>query len=845
MARGKRVVVKQRKVDGKFQLLPLVVIAVIVLILVILASNGTLTALISQAMAAAQAAREGAGSKAVVNPLSSVRPLELQAAALRKDSVNLQAAEAAAIYNDVAQHRSIAQQRSTKSNYDRQISQKETQLSAKERQIDTAYTGLYRTYSRDNEALSKIALAQLTTLVRRDYSDKTSTEVPVMNLDCSGGLIEDGLLFKYADAWASNNYVLAASEAGRIAHQFQCLSVSQTLRLDRVITRKIQVQENRFAGNAEAKKLFLAGAFQPLMLSMDANMYLNPESVTFAEQHREAFRSMFYGTSGEQLAQMGLWLINRESGNFEQFNLCTSGSCVIGLDLVYSLQRENLGMGDCKVGEMLKAGPIAGVGFACDREICDAALDIAQTQQILQQINQMTNGILNPSQANQGGGRSPQNAPQNGLPGQTPRVPNLGSGQQTQFGINFGDAQSICSKRRAQGRNAAAPPNPANAPCGVGANSLSGPRSNNQPFRCQQQGGSTKEYYGIGEGGLCKAGQSAGSESVSNTVINNARERYSHRSPEQLANDRELKDIAKRILADNFPSISQAYADEHGGQQLTAQDHLNMDGAIDNAIILDDGTASELCHSGTAIGCSSSAGAIVIDETVADSATFYRSRPETLTAASKDAYIVGILIHESVHAASHQKDPENRFSTADDHKTTDKISGIGGVPTRQCGIDSSEDSCSCGTGQDLVGKLGSCFSTRRNSNRGLGNAGGPIRDPSEGIGDSGSGTLSGIELSCVSGNRASGVPRIGCEAAIQCPGGSYAAAIGGASCSCRAVGYREGLSGNVLLPGGEQCPSGLCPALQNPAQQANRNPGQQVNINNPTPAQNPAGQGAG
>ena len=798
------------------------------------------------AFAATPAAAPAEG-KAVVNPLSSVRPLELQAAALRKNLVNIEIAEEEALLNATLQNSSRLEKNRIKNNYASQTAQKQSQLDIVERQIDSAYAALYRTYVRDNEALSKIALAQLATLVRQDYPDKTSTVVPIINLDCSGGLIEDGLLFKYADAWGSNNYRLAASEAGRIAHQFQCLSVSQTLRLDRVITRKIQVQENRFSGNAEAKKLFLAGVFQPLMLSMDANMHLNPESVVFAEQHRETFRSMFSGTSGEKLAQMGLWLMNRTNGNFEQFNLCTSGSCITGLDLVYSLQRKNLGLGDCKLGEMIKAGPIAGVGFACDREICDAALDLAQVQQILQDVQQTANGVLNPSQplANRGGAGSPQNAAprnQNGLPGSTPHVPNLGSGQQTQFGINFGDAQNICSKRRAQGRNAAAPPNPANAPCGVGANSLSGPRSSNAPFQCMKSG-QTKSYYGIGESTKCNAGQAADGEeggvnhaSASLTETQN-RENGRHETEKQLANG------YVRDKSDDFAgAFHRADPNSFGYDYQFGEQAAGM---IDSAVIAR-GVCSggvEWCHGDT--GLLGTEVGVYVDVTNIEN-NVGRAQGAVQGEIFKSLISGAIDFILAQRQADTRWNPATNTATADYSrrlKVADELNSRGII--HQC----AEESCGCSPGQAEIQKLEQCFSTRNSAApRNLREAAarrGPIRDPTgDEVGNPGSGNLPGIELSCVSGNRASGVPRTGCEAAIQCPEGSYAAGLGGASCSCRAVGYREGLSGNVRLPGGEQCPSGLCPGLQNPAQQANRNPAQQVNINNPGAEQNPAGQAA-
>ncbi len=790
------------------------IIAVIIVIVAALALSGALqglTAWIAQAAMNAQ----GQEGKQIVNPLSSVRPLELQTAQLRKDIVNLEAAQNRDLIDALIQNRSAAFIRTIKNNYTGQISQKESQLSANEGQINSAYVGLYRTYARDNEALSKIALAHLATLVRQDYPDETSTVVPIINLNCSGGLIEDGLLFKYADAWGSNNYRLAASEAGRIAHQFQCLSLSQTLRLDRVITRKIQVQENRFAGNAETKRLFLAGAFQPLMLSMDANMYLNPESVVFAEQHRETFRTMFFGTSGEKLAQMGLWLMNRTNGNFEQFNLCTSGSCVTGLDLVYSLQRKNLGMGDCTVGQMLKDGPIAGVGFACDREICDAALDLAQAEQILQDVQQTANGVLNPSQpqANQGGGRLPQNAAprnQNGLPGQTPRAPNLGSGQQTQFGINFGDAQNICNKRRARGRNAAAPPSPANAPCGVGANSLSGPRSNNAPFQCMKNG-QTKQFYGIGESNNCKAGQATDSED-DETV--HARPGYRESLSREDANA--VKNAAHTALLEFKADGSWDRAAEAEG--LSQQEsEIRFNEALDNI---------DTVHYVDSWNMPEGQGSV---RGITDDSTDERF-VNTVTEDTA-AKLVTTTIHEAMHEFSSSRSSEEKAERGQsDHdfiNALERERGYKPGTIRECG----EESCGCNPMQSEVQKLEQCFSTRNSAAprnlREAAAARGPIRDPTGEVGSSGSGNLPGIELSCVSGNRASGVPRTDCTAVTRCPDGSYKAGLGGASCSCRAVGYREGaLNGNIRLPGGEICRNGLCPTLQNQASPANRDFGQ-------------------
>ena len=341
--------------------------------------------------------------------------------------------------------------------------------------------------------------------------------------------------------------------------------------------------------------------------------------------------------------------------------------------------------------------------------------------------------------------------------------------------------------------------------------------------------GQTKQFYGIAEGGTCKVGQDYNGPQNSPrkiAAINAARDIYSQRNPVVLRLDAISKFNAKAILELNWPEISQAYAQTHRGQQLTDADHAAMNDAIDNAIFLDGTNAaltSEACgHNGRdAIGCTSVDNAgisqIIIDEGVAEIEGNRRS-------TDLEHMRVGGLVHESVHAATQQNNFLSEVGKDEDHDTTNKISGVGGVPTRQCGMDSQEDSCSCGVGQDLVGKLDSCFSTRNSAAPGnLREAAarrGPITDPADEVGSSGSGNLPGIELSCVSGNRASGVPRIGCEAAIQCPGGSYAAGLGGASCSCRAVGYREGLSGNVRLPGGEQCPSGLCPGLQNPAGQA-------------------------
>ena len=750
---------------------------------------------------AARAAPQADG-KAVVNPLATVRQQELQAAQLKKDLVNLEQAKLSGMLNATLQNSSRVEKNRIRSNYDTQISQKQSQLNIKERQLDTAYTALYRTYIRDNDALSKIALAQVATLTRRNFGQKSATELTIINRDCSGGIIEDALLFRYADAWASENYQLAASEAGRIANQFACLSERQSLLLDKALTKAMQQAERQIERNPEADRLFLAGAFQPLLLSLDNNVHLNPESLRFMEDHKEDQVAMFTNKSGEKMAKMGFWLLDRTSGEFEQYNPCGSTHCATGIELVNSLNRKNWGLGDCTLSEMIKAGPVQSKGFICDKVMCESAFDADAIQKVEQTIGEILQGSGNVAAGN--AGRLPQQERQNAGQEQTPRAPGIGgeqaSGQTTQFNTNLAAAQNdICSKRRARGRAANRGETQVTPPCGVSANSMAGPRSNSQPFRCQKANGETKSFNGIGNDASCKVGQETERPYADyRRAMDNIKAQYgtyaeTHYTPNELGHLENLREDAQAYLDDdrNFQAISEAYSQEHG-VSLSNQDRETMKEAIGNSMFVRDQEALDACD--PAAGCTLDNDVVINTDQLAGSGA---NRGIT-----RDQMAVLALVHESVHVISY----DNGIHDSDIHSGEKDHNALRKVNLNQC--EGSED-CSCNALAAKLGTLEGCFGRSLGHDRSgrVGQAAGrgPVRDPSGGddnIGSSGSGTFNGLQ-SCFSGGRASGVPKIDCSAAIQCPSNQFAMAVktGGIDrCGCTNKGA-SGISGSGARTG--------------------------------------------
>ncbi len=868
----------------------IVAIAIVAALLFILAGPNfnfsPLTGLISRAAAAAQGG--GDAGKTPVNPLSELRPMELSAAQTLKSSFDLQTEKKAALMNALAQNQTASQIQSIKNSYERREGEKRRDLAAKELEITAKYTQLYRQHATDPEKLAKIGLAEIATLTRRNFTTltrgnlhgKTNTELKIINRDCRGGIIEDNLLFRYADAWASDNYGLAASESGRIANQWACLSERQSLLLDKALTRAVQRVERRFERNEEAHQIFLAGSFQLLLLSLDANAPLNPESLKFMEDHKEDHNKMFSGKSGGKLAQMGFWLLDKESGNFEQYNPCGLRNCATGIDLVNSLSRRNLGLGDCGLSEMVKSGPVLGKGFVCDKAMCENAFDADAMQNIRGTIA----SILNPEYGStpvQGVQQQlPQQQRQNGLNANQPKLPQnrqpQASGQQTQFGTDFPTSQNdICNKRRAQARTPNRGETQTNTACGVGKNSLEGSRSNSNPFRCEDASGQTKTFNGVAEDLNCRtsAVSTGGLEGLGGG-------RQAPRDASQTIENQHNYDNVRQISGNVLRSSTFREAATSGGA-VAGMDSGQVDERLQQAeaaaadtLYVHEREMPEGCNGA---GCTTPDGkryvsiekATTTDEQVSDTLHEAMHNPDSRDGGAQDH-----TWQAATEANSNGAIPEGSLVNKDDKKETpeqraareraagerpeetaaersarearearEREARRQGAPATNCGTEQVGEACSCGPMQAKLANLNRCLpgiqSENRRANRGVQPI--PRGDPGspEGIGSTTTGTFSGISASatCFGIDRARGVPRTGCSAAIQCaPNQQVFASIGPGgvvSCNCRTNGNPSSSAGGFLP--GRECSggSGMCPVgIQNGAGQAAQIGGLEQN---PTP----------
>ena len=831
----------------------IVAIAVVAALVFILAGSSfdfsPLSGLISRAAAAVQGG--GGAGKTPINPLTELRPMELSAAQTLKSSFDLQTEKNSALITALAQNQTALQLQSIKNNYERREGENRRSLAAKELEITAKYTQLYRQHATDPEKLAKIGLAEIATLTRRNFHStltrgnfrgKTNTELKIINRDCRGGILEDNLLFRYADGWASDNYSLAASESGRIANQFTCLSERQSLLLDKALTRAVQQVERRFESNREAHKIFLAGSFQLLLLSLDTNVHLNPESLRFMEDHKNDHNAMFSGKSGGKLAQMGFWLLDRQSGNFEQYNPCGATNCATGIDLVNSLSRRNLGFGDCGLSEMVKSGPVLGKGFICDKAICENAVDAGAIQDIrgvissILQGNTITAGNVGAQQGIQQR-RLPQQQRQNGL-NANQRLPGnvqpQGSSQQTQFGTNIPTSQNdICNKRRAQGRTPNRGETQPNTPCGVGKNSLEGRRSNSNPFRCEDANGQTKTFNGVGEDLSCRSSAASSSGGLGGLA---GRSREAPRDASQTReNQHNYDNIRQRAAAEiRNPAFRDAAT---AGGAVAGMDPAEVDQRLQEAEAATSDTlyvhSSEMPTSG---GCSVGSGGCT---------TPNGERYVNIDIATSPAQQTAVTVHEAMHdpssngrndhtwmqateANSNGAIPSGTLANPNDPNDADDpqpATPPEPVPTTNCGTEQVGEACSCGPMQAKLADLNRCLPglqrEQQNHRTPQNPGGGPISDPSEGIGSSStSGSFSEISTSatCFGVNRARGAPRTDCSAVTRCPEGQSAIGssnvAGITSCSCRPLGSPASSGSGRGVPGGEQCRGGrggLCP----------------------------------
>lgn len=342
-----------------------------------------------------------------------------------------------------------------------QAETKRTQLRNLETRIAAAFTNLYNTNRTNAGQTASIALHQFASCVRQE-AFPTHTKIPDLQTDssCNGGIVEDQLLFTYADQLQPSQLPASIETMGRYSNQLQCQSEIQAVLFNYALGKCLE----RIAIPDDAKCDYDTALFHPVLNAADAILYTNPKTFRWVEDHR---RDLIQCLPSSKLAATGYWCHDLKSGQMKQWRLCQQGAgtsspaCELGSDFIWSLKGRNMGSGDCTMCELLAKGPVEGKGYLCDGKVCGG---IAEAE-----------------------GRDGEEV-----------------SDETPFRSMIAEVQQqICNQRDARA--------PAMIPQGCGVNLLPGyrPRSGESAFNCREAGASGP-YLGARDTPGCIAGEGGG-----------------------------------------------------------------------------------------------------------------------------------------------------------------------------------------------------------------------------------------------------------------------------------------------------------------------------------------------
>lgn len=251
---------------------------------------------------------------------------------------------------------------------------KKRNLQNLEGRISTAFTNLYNSHRGISRTASSIALHQFASCVRQE-AFPTHTEIADFQTvsACNGGIVEDQLLFTYADQMHLSQLPASIETMGRYSNQFQCQSEIQAVLFNHALGECLE----RITIPDHAKCDYFTGLFHPVLNAADTVLYVNPRTFRWIESHRN---DLIQCLPSSKLASTGYWCHDLKAGEMKQWRLCQSGAgtgstaCEMGSDFIWSLKGENMGLGDCTMCEILAKGPVEGKGYLCDSQICRDSL---------------------------------------------------------------------------------------------------------------------------------------------------------------------------------------------------------------------------------------------------------------------------------------------------------------------------------------------------------------------------------------------------------------------------------------------------------------------------------------